>query len=180
MPDVVGLYFVGNRGARTNQRHFAFEHIDKLRQFVKTGSPQEATDAGDSSVLRQFINAVAIAIGWLTLGAAGDQFLDELFMNRGVVIDLHGSEFEKNKLLAVLPDSLLPEEHRAFRRQFDCDCNGEEKWREEQQCERAAGDIHNSFDRAEKLLRIIAALQIRIKRRIAWPFRNIVIPLFGK
>ena len=37
MPDVVGLYFIGDGRTRSNQGHLTFENIDKLRQFVQAG-----------------------------------------------------------------------------------------------------------------------------------------------
>jgi hypothetical protein len=57
MRNVVCLDFVGDGGARPNQRHLTFEDINELRQFVKTGPSQESADASDSGVLGQFVNA---------------------------------------------------------------------------------------------------------------------------
>src|SRR5579863_9915674 len=180
MPNVVSLDFVGDRRTWSDQRHLAFEHIDKLRQLVKAAAAQETADTSDSRVLGQFINAVAIAVPRLALRVARDQLLDVGFVSAGIVVDVHGSEFQENKLLAVLPDSLLPEKDGALRCHLDGDGNGQENRREKQQGKGAADDIHDPLDRAKELLRTIPTREIRIQSGIAGPLGNIVIPLFRK
>src|SRR5208282_608606 len=122
MPDVIRLDFIGDGGTWPHQGHLTFEDIDKLRQLVKAGPAQESANAGDSRIFGQFVNHLAIAIA-MVLRAASYQGLDVSFVSAGIVVDIHGPELKEDKLFTILPDSFLPEEHRAVRGQLDGEGN---------------------------------------------------------
>ena len=47
LPDLIFFDFGGDRRSGTDQAHFAFQHIDKLGQFVQAGFSEEGTDYRD-------------------------------------------------------------------------------------------------------------------------------------
>ena len=63
MPCLVGGQFIGNGRARTDQRHFALQHIDELRKLVETGSPQDLAHACNSFIVGKLIYISAVSFG---------------------------------------------------------------------------------------------------------------------
>src|SRR5271166_4486585 len=106
MPCLVGCYFVGDCGTRSNQRHFALEYIQELWKFIQATPPQERSYQRDPSVVRKLVDAnpVAIALAWIALGLAGDQLRHIFPVNAGIIADIHRSELKEREGLTVLPD----------------------------------------------------------------------------
>ena len=50
MPPVIRRHFLGDRRARADQAHVAFEHVPQLRQFVERELAQHAADGGDARI----------------------------------------------------------------------------------------------------------------------------------
>src|SRR5579862_2206610 len=50
MPQIIGLYLIGKRWTRPNQRHLPFENIDELRQFIHTRSAQKRANRSDTGI----------------------------------------------------------------------------------------------------------------------------------
>ena len=67
VPCPVGRHFVGNRGTRSDQRHFSLEHIQELRKFIQATSPQECSYPRDSSVVSKLVdtNPSPLLLAWI-------------------------------------------------------------------------------------------------------------------
>src|ERR1017187_10642774 len=133
MPDVICLNLIRNRRAGPDQLHFTLQYIDELRKFIQAGFAQERSDSGNPGVMSQLVNAFTVSVRWLFLRLTGDQFLNIRFVDGGIVVHLHGSEFQEHKRSTMLADPSLPKEHWSIRRCFDCRGNRQERWQEKYQ-----------------------------------------------
>src|SRR5208283_4291476 len=133
VPDLVSGYFVRKRRAGSDKRHFSPEYIQELRKFVQASPSQERPYPRYSRVVRKLVDAstVAITIGGIALGLAGDQLRHIFPVNAGIVIDIHRSEFQECEERTVLPYPPLPKKHGAFRRHFNCQRDNQESRRAE-------------------------------------------------
>ncbi len=177
MPGGIGFNFIRHRRTRSDQRHFSAQHVDKLRQFVEAGAPQEIADLGDAGIVGKFEHSLGNAVGRILCGLASNQLANVFLVLAGIVVDVHGTEFEKGKRRSVFADALLPEQNRSARRQLDGGGNQEENRREQRQQDQAARHVHHSFDATARRVRIVTFVQVRIKCRITGPLRILRIPL---
>ncbi|MBG6147018.1 hypothetical protein IWQ51_005173 [Labrenzia sp. EL_142] len=97
-----------NMRARADKRHFAFQDIHQLRQFIEVASAQEASDRRNPGVI---------------LGCLPDTGLI-------ASICIHRTEFVCRENLAVETMALLFEEHRTFACQFDCRGKEGKEWQQ--------------------------------------------------
>src|SRR5690606_32615504 len=88
---------------RSNDRHIAFQHIEKLRQFVQTCF---------SKNFPQFGNTRIISFSWFPI----------VFLIRS-----HGSKFQAIKFLPVYSISFLCEENGTSLRKRNCNCQNRKK-----------------------------------------------------
>ena len=51
VPEIVRFDFIGDRRTRTDQGHFAPQHVNELRQLVQAGAAQKRADPGDPWIL---------------------------------------------------------------------------------------------------------------------------------
>src|ERR1022692_2960628 len=103
MPSFVEFEFVGERRARSDQTHIAANHVDDLRQLIDTVATHDPSDPGDSIVVGELENFLAVrggAVGGGTLALA-NPLLDVLAMRIVTRSATHGAKFEKVELLAM-------------------------------------------------------------------------------
>ena len=62
----------------------------------------------------QLVDAFAAAVRWLLVSSSGNQLLNVLFVDGGVIVYMHGPEFQEDKRFAMLPDAPLPKENRTL------------------------------------------------------------------
>src|SRR6516162_8371758 len=83
--------------ARTNQRHIAAQHINKLRKLVEAEQTQDTSQGSDTRI-----------VSYCALRA-----------RRVRAIDMHRAEFDHPNHLVVETEALLHEEHRTPAAQLD-------------------------------------------------------------
>src|ERR1700730_11564945 len=93
VPRLVSHYFVGNCRARADQRHVPFEHIQKLRQFIEAGSPQQPPRSRHPLIISKLVYSLNIPVRRFTLRLAGYQFRHIFSVNARIIVDVHRSEF---------------------------------------------------------------------------------------
>src|SRR5260370_32328428 len=118
MPDIVDLKFIGHRGPRADERHFATHDVPKLRELVKTGLPQDAPDGCNARIFGDFVKRLLGVVSRRRLSIAGDELLDVLTMNLRVGIRIHGAKLQAFETSAELPQPLLLQESRALGREL--------------------------------------------------------------
>ena len=99
----INLRFLHGTGA--DQAHFAAQHIDQLRQFIKAGRAQEAPNRRDARVILQLA-------GGFPFSARRGIVREQRFKTR-LRISHHGPELEAAEQLAAAPHALMREEGRA-------------------------------------------------------------------
>src|SRR5580704_4751224 len=119
VPNIVGLDFVWDRRPRSYQGHFAIQHVPELWDFIQARASHEFSDPGHAWIVRNFINALFASFSRLGVRFAGDEIPDIFPMDRSVGGNIHGPELHKHKSRTELANSLLTEENRASRSQFD-------------------------------------------------------------
>ncbi len=113
------LDLVAERRPRPDQAHLSAHDVPELRQLVDGRLAQHAADARDPAVA--CVDGVA---GSLVLGPVD-----------------HRPQLQQLEVLAVLPNSRLPEEDRAAVLELDRDRGGGEQWADDSEPERCAHDI---------------------------------------
>src|ERR1035437_145461 len=106
--------------------------------------------------MRQLVNPITVSVRWLLIRLTCDQFLNVLFVNCGIVVHMHRSEFQEHKRSTMLADPSLPKEDRPLRRCLDSGSNRQENWQEKTQRQRASHDIHRPLQNAEYLPALFA------------------------
>jgi hypothetical protein len=66
-------------------------------------------------------------------------------VNRVIVFEIHGPEFQKRELSAVLADSGLTEQDGALRSQLDDQRDDNQERRRENKRKKTARNVHRSF-----------------------------------
>src|SRR5581483_4367538 len=127
VPNVISFHFVCDRWAGSYQRHFASQYVDELRKLIETCTPQESSDFGDPRIIGHLENCFAIPRS-LRFRLPCNQLPDVFLMDAGIIINVHGPEFQKYKRLTILANSFLFEKNRTFRCQLDGRRNEQEHW----------------------------------------------------
>src|SRR4051794_10109704 len=109
--------------------------------------------------------SVSIPVG-VRLDLAGDKLLDEFFVQAGIIIGKHGSEFQKSEWGAMLPDPLLPEEYRTFGSQLHQRRNYKKDRRAQYEAHAATHDIYQPFDCKPIFSAVVLVRKIRIQHGI--------------
>ena len=112
MPEIVALVLIDHWRPGPHKRHVAFQDVEKLGQFVKTGLPKKSADGRDSRIGDQFVGLLGTAAILLCGCRAGYELFHVLFVNARIVLEMHGPELQKRELLAVLSQPHLPVERR--------------------------------------------------------------------
>ena len=114
MPSLIGRQFIWNRRTGADERHFALQNVQELRQLIQACPTQELSDSRDPRIARKLVDAPTVPVRGLFTRLAGDEFGYILFVKVLIAIDPHGTELKKCELLTVLSDPLLSEKHRTF------------------------------------------------------------------
>ena len=109
---------------RADQAHVAFEHIDKLRQFVQARCPNERSEPGAARIVFLRPDRAGLLLG----------------------IDAHAAEFQHLKHAAVQAAPFLTVEHRAGAGELDKSGDQQQERRNDDQTEERQHDVHRSFD----------------------------------
>ena len=94
MPKLISFDLVRNRRTRTDDAHVAAQHVEKLRQFIKTSLPQHATEPSHPVISfqleRRFLIVAEIRI-WISTDVTA-----LIFAVRGIVrVCMHRAELEE-------------------------------------------------------------------------------------
>ena len=119
MPDIVGLELIRNRGAWSDHRHLAPQHIHELWEFVQARLPQKPPDAGHARIRGHLVHDIAVFS--VCVSVSRDEPSHILSVNPRIIHGMHRAKLQERKGHSVLADSLLTEENRAWRGQLDCD-----------------------------------------------------------
>src|SRR5439155_17528296 len=128
-------------GPRSHEGHLTAQHIEELRQLVKTRAPQKAPDSRYPAIVSLRLASARLMI----------------------VADCHGAEFEDVEGLIVEAEALLTEEHRAAAVELDQAGNGCHRRQQEDQQEAGEQPIELALDEKMPLGHRLVANRKRIE-----------------
>src|SRR5277367_6405654 len=92
VPSVVGLELILDRRARPNQRHFAYQHIPELWDFIQTRLAQNAANRSDARIFLNLERRRRCSIAIRRLNLTGNETTHVFLVNLAVAILAHGAK----------------------------------------------------------------------------------------
>lgn len=136
----VAFDFLGDDRARADEAHVAADDVPELRQFVKTGLPEEGPKLRDARVMFEFEV-------FLPLFAGRGIFL-EVFLEGFLGIRDHRLELVAREQHAVLADALMCEDYMSLVVDGHDNGQGNENRRDQDAAEDRADEVEAAFDEA--------------------------------
>jgi hypothetical protein len=126
--------FAWNRWPWADQRHFASQHVKKLRQLIQRISSEKLANGRNA---------------WIILDLERDSIFvvisREQFLEAGFRIHTHRAEFVHIELASKLPNPSLPENHRAPI-EFDQERDDKKHRRKQNDRGHTPNDIHQALE----------------------------------
>ena len=127
--------FVHRRRAGPHKAHLAAQHVDKLRQLIDGGFPDEFAHLGNAGVILHFEHQTVHFV-------FGHQFFFAFLR-----IHVHAAEFIHCKIAAIQPHPALLKEQRSRTFQFQGNRHDRDDGNADDAAHKAARNVHQPFQR---------------------------------